>query len=274
MLRIGEISYLNCTPLFAALHSREMSSDYQFIAGTPAELNAKLRSGEIDLSPSSSIEYARSPSSYLILPDLSISSFGAVKSVMLFAEVPIEALDGATIALSGESATSVALLKVLLAKRYSFSNSFVTAGSAGSSPEPGCAATLLIGDSALRRAAMAHGPFIYDLGELWWEFTGLPFVFALWLLRRSVQIDLPGESQLVHSRLLSAKQYSVLKFVEIAETLKEIDWTTREFVINYWRGISYDLTPQHIAGLQLFYRYAAETGLIEGVPEINLLEGC
>src|SRR5262249_30279437 len=107
MLRIGEISYLNCTPIFTVLRDRFDDTGYASVRGMPAELNAKLRKGEIDLCPSSSIEYARNPESYLILPDLSISAVGAVKSVLLFSNVPIERLDGASIALTGESETSV-----------------------------------------------------------------------------------------------------------------------------------------------------------------------
>ena len=118
MLRIGEISYLNCTPIFSMLRSRFADPEYQFVCGTPAELNQRLRSAEIDICPSSSIEYARNPDSYLILPDISIASIGAVKSVLLFSPLPIEALNGAEIALTGESETSVALLKILLACRY------------------------------------------------------------------------------------------------------------------------------------------------------------
>jgi chorismate dehydratase len=273
MLHIGEINYLNCAPLFAALRSSFPDSGYHFTSGTPAELNEKLRAGKIDLSPSSSIEYARNSSAYLVLPDLSISSVGAVKSVMLFATVPIDELDGATIALSCESETSVALLRILLARRYSFSNRFVTSGGRSASLDNACAATLLIGDSALRQAADAGNFYMYDLGEIWYEFTGYPFVFALWLLRKAVQDDMPAAAMLVHARILAAKQQAMGSLAEIAGTLDNIDWTTREFIIDYWQSISYDLSPQHIAGLQLFYRYAVDEDLLVEAPSINFLGG-
>jgi len=110
MLRIGRITYANCSPIFHELQKQAPAEDYQFIGGVPSHLNAMLAAGEIDVCPSSSIQYALHPERYLILPDLSISSDGSVGSVLLFSRIPIEELDGQTILLSSESATSVNLL--------------------------------------------------------------------------------------------------------------------------------------------------------------------
>ena len=81
MLRIGRIAYANCSPIFHELQKQASGEDYQFIGGVPSHLNALLAAGEIDVCPSSSIQYALHPERYLILPDLSISSVGAVGSV-------------------------------------------------------------------------------------------------------------------------------------------------------------------------------------------------
>ena len=95
MLKIGQIDYANCTPLFHVLREQFPCSGYEFVAGVPAELNRLLLSGEIDVCPSSSIEYAYHPELYTILPQLSISSIGAVASVLLWVRgghsVPLEA---------------------------------------------------------------------------------------------------------------------------------------------------------------------------------------
>lgn len=158
---------------------------HRIITGTPAELNALLAQGEIDLCPASSFEYGQRWSEYLLFPDLSISARGAVKSVLLFSARPLTELADVPISITGESATSVHLLHILLREYYRFDTAClyrpecpveetVAAGGAG----------LLIGDRALRAAKAGLAPFVFDLGELWNFFTGLPFVFALWILRR------------------------------------------------------------------------------------------
>lgn len=272
MLRIGEINYLNCTPLFTTLRNNFHDDSCQFITGHPSSLNARLRSGEIDICPSSSIEYARNPDLYLILPDLSISSNGSVRSVLLFTRQPIELLNGVSIALTGESETSIALLKILLSRMYSFNNSYYHAESCAQNISSGHDALLLIGDRALKESLLGRAGYVYDLGELWYKYTGLPFVFALWLLRVDALRNFPEEVYLLHERLVWSKRNALQSFAQIAATLKQNDWTSSSFLINYWGIISYDLTTSHIEGLRLFYRYAAECKLIECEPILHMLE--
>jgi len=269
MLRIGEISYLNCTPIFTVLRDRFDDPGYDFVRGTPAELNAKLRNGEIDLCPSSSIEYARNPGVYLILPDLSISSVGAVKSVLLFSNTPIERLDGASIALTGESETSVVLLKILLSRRYSFTNSFYKAETPAKSLTSGDDPLLLIGDNALRESFKRKDRYVYDLGELWYQFTGTPFVFALWLLREEFARSSRVTADIICKRLAESRRIAVKSYGDIASS-SGINWTNRDFLINYWNTISYELTPSHIEGLKLFYRFAAGASLVDSEPSIRI----
>lgn len=272
MLRIGEINYLNCTPLFSMLRAHFNTPEYHFVSGTPAVLNARLRCGEIDICPSSSIEYARNPGSYLILPDLSISADGPVKSVLLFSRLPIEHLGHASIGLTDESATSVALLKVILARHYKFTNSFtvVTGGVAEALLIHD--AVLLIGDRALREDAERSDCHVYDLGALWREFTGLPFVFALWLVRKETVTCGRGEVLQLHARLIRSKRLALDDLAGIAAGLEQKSWTNREFLINYWRTISYELTPRHIEGLRLYFQYAVECGILDVAPVIRILE--
>ena len=271
MLHIGEISYLNCTPIFTVLRDHFEDPGYDFVRGTPAELNAKLRRGEIDLCPSSSIEYARNPGSYLILPDLSISSVGAVKSVLLFSPVPIEKLDGASIALTGESETSVVLLKILLSRKYSFTNSFYTAESPARSLTLRDDPLLLIGDNALRESFNRKDGYVYDLGELWYQFTGTPFVFALWLLREEFASTDPSAAALICERLGESRRIAMKSYSDIAASSRII-WTNHDFLINYWNTIPYELTPGHIEGLKLFYRFAADISLIDSEPPLRIFD--
>lgn len=271
MIRIGEIDYLNCTPIFTILKNCFNDPDYSFVSGTPARLNGLLRQGELDLCPSSSIEYARNQGSYLIMPELSISAVGGVRSVLLFSKKPIEQLNGAKVLLTVESETSVALIKIILTRFYRFDVEFCQA-------EPGCTvvtcgddALLLIGDSALKGALDPNGCHIYDLGELWRKFTGLPFVFALWLLRRESLDRDPAAIVELHRRLVDAKHIALESYSDIAASVEACGWLEVEALVDYWQTISYELTKEHLDGLKLFYEYAAELGIAPGEVKIDLM---
>lgn len=269
MLRIGQIEYANCTPLFHALRQVAPSSEYSLISGVPAVLNGKLLSGEIDLCPSSSIEYAYHPERYRILPGLSISSRGAVASVLLFSSETIENLDGRKVLLSSESATSVNLLKILLEQRYDCRCVFqVSRNSLYSDNE--ASALLLIGDSALRTHQAQHGRHVYDLGELWYQWTGLPFVFALWLCRTEIADD--EELKIIGRSLVHAKERVPELLERIAASDPVAEWMGYERLLRYWReNISYHLDDSAQAGLRLYYEKCFECKLIDVVPDVRFV---
>lgn len=271
MLTIGRIDYANVTPLFHALKEHFPCAGYRFAGGVPADLNALLAAEKIDVCPSSSIEYAIHSERYLILPDLSISSIGPVASVLLFSHVPIEELDGRDILLSAESATSVNLLRILMRKRF---NSVCRYAVSSGPPDEALAsapALLLIGDAALRSsmAAAGTGLRVYDLGSLWHEWTGLPFVFALWFCTRTAAKERHQEVLKLAGQLVQAKGIAGRELELIADLSPEAAWMGREGLIKYWReNISYELGEAQKEGLKLFYRYAAELGLIPRAPEL------
>jgi chorismate dehydratase len=271
-LNIGHIEYANCTPIFTALSSNFDCSAYRFVPGVPARLNAMLRSGELDLSPSSSIEYALAHREYCLLPELSISAIGPVQSVLLFSRLPIEELDGAAIGLSAESDTSVNLLKVLLARKYGLKNSFERTSLPLNEALTRYPALLLIGDAALKGAAADGGCRVYDLGELWHEFTGLPFVFALWIARRDAARQKRRELAALARDLVAAKKLAYLSYPEIAAGCRERAWIGSAQLVHYWQTISYELTAAHLEGARCFFRHAYELGLIPTLPEIVFLD--
>lgn len=240
------------------------------VKGVPSELNLKLRHGEIDLCPSSSIEYGKYPENYFILPDLSISSVGAVRSVLLFSRVPIEELDGAAIGLTTDSDTSVNLLRILLAKQFGIRTDMLRTGLPLREALGRFSALLLIGDAALQESMAAEGLYVYDLGELWYRFTGLPFVFALWLVTRKAVREKREAVGSLLADLLRAKERAYSSYDAIAATCRERQWMSRDALIEYWKVISYELTPDHLLGLQTFYRYAAELGILPGEPAVEL----
>lgn len=272
MLKIGQIEYANCTPLFYALREMFPGSGYEFVTGVPAELNRMLLAGEIDVCPSSSIEYAYHPELYSILPQLSISSIGAVASVLLFSKVPLDKLDGRNILLSSESATSVNLLKILLSQRFGCSCTYEKARPGATSVYGASSALLLIGDSALR-ASLDTDLFVFDLGELWYSWTGYPFVFALWLCRNEVSEGL--ELKILARQLIQAKDTVPSLLDQIVTSAKEAVWMGPDRLLSYWRdNISYQLDDRAQAGLTLYFARCFECGLIPAIPALKFATMC
>lgn len=267
-LIIGRIPYANLYPIFYYLEHRCNSTSYEFINGAPSEVNRMLRKGELDVSPSSSIEFLRNKGRYYILPWFSISSTGCIKSILLFSKLPIQELGGCTIALSSESETSTVLLKIILKEFHSLKCKFRSVTPAGTrnilSSFP---AVLHIGDTAMKEAKRieqsaavrksAPPPlYIYDLGELWHEHTGLPFVFALWVANKKALKEKGDLVKLLTSDLFRAKRYAGRKFPVIAQDAPQKKWLSEKELVDYWKIISYDLSERHLEGLRLFEKYS------------------
>lgn len=270
-LKLGHISYLNCVPFFH--HLRECGFDGEIIKGVPAELNEMLATGMIDLAPASAWEYAVRSEEYMLLPGHSISSIGPVHSVLLFSPIPPEKLAGQTVAITGESATSIHLLQVLLERFYRQENIAyeVPSGSVEDAVQTG-QPTLLIGDRALlARKRQPELPY-YDLGDMWWQQTGLPYVFALWIVRREVAEKRPVELNKFLTQLNRARKLSSRHFLEIAHALGDGQVLTPEEMAAYWEQVSYDLTPDHLTGLQRFWVACHKHGLLERLPETKLFQ--
>ena len=268
-LRVGHITYANCAPFFHYLAASGFGG--RIVPGVPSRLNAMLAAGDIDVSPSSSFEYARNWREYLLLPGQSISSFGPVRSVLLFSVRRLEELDHTTIHLTGESATSVNLLKILLQEflLQRHCHYEVAEGDVETLVEGGGSA-LLIGDRALRmRLSRNAWKCCYDLGELWARFTGLPFVFALWILRRDAARRQPEAVRQLLTQLGAARQRAFASLEELAAASEERFWYPEEELVAYWRCMDYDLSTPHIAGLQLYCDLCLRHGLLEERPELQ-----
>ena len=268
-LNIGRIAFANCTPIFSAFEQVEPPVPYHLVPGVPSVLNRLLATGDIDLCPSSSVEYVKQAGKYLILPDLSISAIGPVMSVLLFSHTPLEKLNGTVIGLTAESDTSVILLKLLLSHFLGFTNSFERCSSSLGESLQRYSTLLLIGDSAMQTAQTSSAPYVYDLGELWYRYTGLPFVFAFWFVRRDTALRRRDQIASLHRILVAAKEKAYGTYGAIARSCPECEWYGEKRLIQYWNSISYDLTPRHCQGAQLFFKLAAKLGLVPEPPELD-----
>jgi len=268
-LTLGHIRYLNCVPFFGALAQQGFQGS--LVSGVPSELNRMLQQGQLDASPSSSFEYARNWRDYLLLPGHSISSTGKIASVLLFSPVSPEHLDGHTISITGESATSSNLLRVILREFYHHSEQkdYIPDRPVEEIIALGRPA-LLIGDRALKQAARTPKEMqIFDLGELWYRHTGVPFVFALWLIRRAVVTSFELQLEQLGGQLLRSRTTVIGRAPFFAAAASQIVGLSVQDVIGYWHRIDYDLTGQHLAGLQLFFQLCTEHGLLNEVPELK-----
>lgn len=257
-LKIGKIPFTNLFPVFYYLENECRRPEFTFTEGVPSQLNRMLREGEIDVSPSSSIEYLRHKDKYSIIPWTSISATGAVGSIFLFAHCTLESLDGKNISVSSHSETSVVLLKIIMKKFLSLNCTYtVTEGVSAEKNLETSDATLLIGDEAMREAQEFTGN-IFDLGGLWHKHTGLPFVFALWIARKD---SLVGKKELLKKLsedLIAAKAYIPKNLSLLAEKAPMKKLLSEKELITYWNGISYDFTDEHLEGLMLFDKYARD----------------
>jgi len=273
-LKIGEISYANCAPIYSTLKENSDCRCYEFVTGEPATLNRMLAEGSIDVSASSSIEYARHWDEYLIMPGLSISSDGPVGSILLFSKRPMEALGGQRVAVSAASATSTVLLKALLKKYYGVEAEYIPSPPSLKEMLDEAEAAMIIGDEALKeRTALGAGSglVVHDLGELWKARTGLPFVYALWMIREDSLTRNPELSRRLVKDLLAARDKSLLSYPEIAARSRDASWMGEDGLVAYWRAISYELTDRQVEGMKLFFEMAREVGELGATPALRFV---
>ncbi|HET7274580.1 MAG TPA: menaquinone biosynthesis protein [Longimicrobiaceae bacterium] len=260
-LRLGNILYSNCFPVHARLIDRPEAGDPALVDGIPSALNAKLASGEIDVSPSSSIEYARHADRYGIISGVVIGSRGPVRSILLVSDVDPTDLGGKVVALPTASATSVVLLKILLRIRWEVDPIFVWFDQARDDPfADGAAAALFIGDVALRPDLYSEKRVRLDLGAEWWDETGLPFAFAVWQSASGTDAQLSD----LHDRLVSSLAYFNDNRSDLATRYAAHFGLPARLLEEYWRGLSYDLDEPMLEGLGAFFRMAADIGEVTG----------
>jgi chorismate dehydratase len=264
---VGIVSYTNVSPLNWGLEPwASNGGTAEFVHGVPTVLNAALDRGDIDLTLVSSIEFIRNRQRYRALADFSIATLGPVYSVMLFHRPQWSDLHGARIAVTTESATSVELLRVLLAADGSEAELLPTGGSLDELLA-GADAALLIGDAALK-GAFTHleprrtGPGgrpvsgvsakdptlrVTDLGEAWYRLTRLPFTFAVWASRD----DRRPSEQLVE-RFRDARRAGLGRLADVVDAEARKLSLPPEVVQRYLENFRYYLEPPDLDGLYAF----------------------
>ena len=262
-MKLGRIPWINCYPVYAAIDRGLVGVPAELVSGTAAELNDLLAAGELQVSVVSAVEYARNAAEYHLLPDLAITSDGPVHSVALFSRRPLAELDRRTILITASSRTSVLLLDLLCRHRWSVRPHFATARAEATDLESLARlpheAVLVIGDAALLLRAQGRYPVRVDLGEAWKDWTGLPFVFAVWAARRDAG---NASVQAVHRGLLESRAWGLAHLDQLAREAHHRTGVAERTCREYLGDLDYALSYRHLAGLTDFFRRLALEGLV------------
>lgn len=272
--RVGHIQFLNCLPIYYGLVKGSGILDLELIRGLPTELNTLLMENRLDISPISSIEYARNPGELILLPGPTVSCRGRVQSILLLSRLPLEELDGQRVALTSSSATSHVLLRILLEKRYQVNPYYFLHDDDLEEALRQGEAALLIGDRALENLETGAGLTVYDLGEEWGSLTGKGMVFALWAVRRRFSEREPGLVEHVWRLFQDSIDYCSSNLDRIASDAARWELFSPQFLERYFRSLSFGIEDDLRDGLMEFYRMAADIGEIPGVPELEFFSPC
>ena len=274
-MRIGRIPYVNCYPVYGAIDRGVVPLNGTIVTGIPSALNRRMADGSLDISVVSAVEYARDARRYLLLPDLAISCDGPVRSVMLFSKRPANELDGRRVIVSKSSMTSVALVELLFENVWKARPEFI-AGDAEMSDIVGFDrdvhdARLVIGDAALvlrgesrpqagaQVTALPSYPYAYDLGETWKAWTGLPFVFAVWVAQRAAPV---ADALGIHASLITSRNWGLEHLPALAAQASQATGVSEPVCHEYLSGLDYGLSYEHLAGLTEFFRRLVAAGRV------------
>jgi chorismate dehydratase len=238
--RVGSVPYLNAVPL-----TRGLEDQVIFVA--PSKLAEMLRRDELDAALVSLTEVLFNDR-YDVLDGIAVASLGEVKSVFLAHRQPVEAAKD--VFCDPASLASVALLKVLLAERGLYPKfKPLTTYDPGTMPD----CTLLIGDPALDFLFAPHEHEIWDLGAAWYELTRLPFVYAVWALRRGI------DYQPLCRQLREAKDFGMDTLDHIIRDRTEYDLDFRKDYLGW--HIHYHLAEDEKRGIARFIQLLRQHGL-------------
>jgi chorismate dehydratase len=280
-LRVSAISFLNTAPLMwdfdhgatpeqhrDAELPPELRTDFQVSYTLPSHCADDLQHGRADIGIIPAIAYATIPG-LVILPDAAIAAKSAVRSILLVSRKPIEQVN--TIAADTSSLSSVALARILCQKLWERERHFSHFPPNLDSMLRACDAALLIGDPALRIERPSY--FVHDLAEEWRNFTGKPFVFAFWAVRLEALSEV-RRSLDVAAVFRQSRDHGIQppNIAHIARQwsprvgLSEADITTY-----LTRHVHFFLDAENLEGLELFFHYSAECGIIQEPPSLRFV---
>jgi len=249
-LRVGAVNYLNTKPLVYGLD--RLAPQAQIVFDLPSRLADELAAGRLDVALIPSLEFFQRLD-YRIVSDACIACRGPVLSVKLFSRVPVERIG--RLALDEGSRTSAALVRILLRQRFGLEPRLEALPIGATIDETAADAVLLIGDRAIHSPP---GRFteVWDLGDQWVRWSGLPMVFAMWTARAGTEL---GELEVA---LGEARDLGVAHVEQIAAAEAAPLGLTVPQCVGYLRdNLHFYLGPEELQGLHTFYDRAVALGL-------------
>jgi len=268
LLRVSAISYLNTAPLMWDFEHTHVGSAFDISYTLPSLCAAALQNGSADIGIIPAAAYATTPD-LLILPGVAIASKQAVRSILLVSKVPRERI--LTVAVDASSLTSVALLQMLFTKWWGGHRPFTTMDPDVERMLEQHDAGLVIGDPALKVDRSRY--FTCDLAEEWIRLTGHPFVFAFWAVRQAALKELSPTLDLAsifqESRDHGVREENLERIVH--EWAPRVHLSEADIKSYLTQNIHYYLDPACLNGMQLFFRYAEECGILLAAPPPTFL---
>lgn len=271
--RVGHIQFLNCLPIYWGLVQSNALLDVELVKDTPDHLNDALVRGDLDISAISLVEYLRHADELLVLPDLAVGSDGPVLSVNLVSSRPLAEVR--RVALGSTSRTSVLLARMWLAEVHGVHPEYV--GFPPDLPQMlrEADAAALIGDPALRALyeAPQQGLDVYDLGQAWREWSGLPMVFAVWAVRRDFAAAHPGLVKDVHEAFLASRDRALAEIDTVAAQAARWEPFDQATLAGYFRALDFRLGERQLAGMREFARRVAPLAGTDPSVRIEVFTG-
>lgn len=269
-IRIGRIDFTNVWPLFYYFPFSSFGAELEVVQQVPSQLNQAMAKGEIDIGPISSFAYGEHFDEYMIFPDMSVSAFSHVNSILLFHKKPLEELGDRLVMLPTTSASSVNLLKIILHKFYQVSPNYQYAAPDLDAMMATADAALLIGDHAIKASWQDHGYLVTDLGAEWTRLTGQWMSFAICTIRKQTVERYPELVERLYEAFLESKQKSLEDLTALVSDAQQQIGGTVAYWQQYFTKLCYDFGPKQWEGLQLYYQYAAELGFLEREVKLHL----
>ena len=238
-IKVGAVSYLNTKPLIYGFETGIMKEEIELIYDYPSRIATMLLNNEIDLGLVPVSIIPKLPEAHIIT-DYCIGSGGAIASVCLFSDLPIEKAE--KVLLDYQSRTSVGLARILLKEYWNLSPELIDAKEDFRDHIHGTTAGLVIGDRAFEQRQIS--PYIYDLGYAWTELTGMPFVFAAWVSNKKL------EKSFIQS-FNEANKFGLGKINDIVSRTPYSLFNLAEY---YTQNMDYNLDEKKKAGMELFLK--------------------
>jgi chorismate dehydratase len=246
--------------------------DIDLYKDTPAQLCERLLAGRLDISPVPSIEFARHADGLLLLPGIAVSSRGPVMSIVLVSKVPLDRLNGCTVALANNSRTSQVLTRLGLEYHYKVKPVYFESPPDLAEMFREADAALLIGDDALRIVGAHCSHHVYDLGREWTAMTGHNMVYALWAVRRDFALRHPDAVRGVQQAFQASLQESIVGIDAIAQDIARWEPFSADFLKQYFETLQFDFDHDLQQGLLHFYGLAREINALKTVPKLAFFE--